>query len=262
MRITLSLAAALLAAAAPAPANHAITGTWKVDTSTVKPSDKPDRFGVANGVYSCDTCTPAFKVPADGAFHKVAGHDYWDEIRVDASAPDRLRYAYRQGGKLVTESTDTLSPDGKTVTSRFVSTNNAKGTRIEGSTVLTRVGPAPAGGHALSGEWMASKVEGITQDATLLTWDVQGKHVRSTQPTGESYDAVIGGPFVPFKGDRGGAMFQVTAPDDHTLVETQKRNGTLIGVGTFRVAPDGKSLTMDYKDARDGHVSHAVAYKQ
>ena len=110
MRFT--LLAPILLIAAPVAAQHAINGTWRFDPATAKMSDKPERFQIRKGVFTCSTCTPAIRVAADGAFHRVAGHSYFDEMKVDATAPDRVLYAYRHKGKLIGETTETVSADG------------------------------------------------------------------------------------------------------------------------------------------------------
>src|SRR5438309_814829 len=50
-----------------ANAQSALNGTWKVDMSKVDFSKKPDVFLLQNGMYECKTCTPAYKVKADGS---------------------------------------------------------------------------------------------------------------------------------------------------------------------------------------------------
>ena len=46
-----------------------INGTWKADINSVQFDTKPDDYLLQAGTYSCKSCTPAYSVPADGAFH-------------------------------------------------------------------------------------------------------------------------------------------------------------------------------------------------
>jgi len=49
-----------------------INGTWKADIDSVQFDQKPDEMLLQNGTFSCKSCTPAYSVPADGAFHPVS----------------------------------------------------------------------------------------------------------------------------------------------------------------------------------------------
>ena len=49
-----------------AAAQSAFDGTWKVDMNKVDFPKKPDVFLLQDGMYECKTCTPPYKVKADG----------------------------------------------------------------------------------------------------------------------------------------------------------------------------------------------------
>src|SRR5215470_11658099 len=91
-------------------AGSALDGTWKMRPDSVKVSGKPDSRVIANGAYSCSSCTPAIdKLPADGAYHKVAGHAYYDEMKVTILSPTSIEIATQRAGKPASVTTYTLS---------------------------------------------------------------------------------------------------------------------------------------------------------
>jgi hypothetical protein len=49
-----------------AAAQSAFEGTWKFDTNKVDFPKKPDVYVLQNGTYECKTCTPPYKIKADG----------------------------------------------------------------------------------------------------------------------------------------------------------------------------------------------------
>lgn len=123
--------AAVLLTATPALADSPFDGTWKARTDSMKSAGKPDTFVIKNGTYSCSTCIPAYRVAADGAFHKVAGKDYWDEVAVRVVDDHRVDYRYRRAGKVISANTETASADGGTLTMTAHNTNNGAGVPID-----------------------------------------------------------------------------------------------------------------------------------
>ena len=85
-------ATAALMIATPALAEGPFDGTWKVDVASAKLSTKPDLWLIKNGVYTCSTCIPMIKTPADGKPHAVPGHDYFDTMTVTVVDPTSVHY--------------------------------------------------------------------------------------------------------------------------------------------------------------------------
>ena len=104
-----------LVVAAPALAESPFDGTWKIDLGASKLPEKPDVFLLKDGVYECRSCAPAFKVKADGAFHPVAGHPYYDAVSIKVVDPRTVVETDRKGAKTVVSSTNSVSADGRTV---------------------------------------------------------------------------------------------------------------------------------------------------
>ena len=57
-------------------------GTWRPDPQKPSPGQKPDIIELANGVYDCQSCTPPYKVTADGRDEPVAGNPHYDTLSV------------------------------------------------------------------------------------------------------------------------------------------------------------------------------------
>lgn len=246
-----------------ATASHPLNGTWRIDPKSAQLPARPDVFAVKDGVYSCQSCTPsAYQVAADGAFHKVAGRDYWDEIAVDASAPDTLAMRFRRGGKDVGESSISVSKDGKTLTRVSKTSDNPESLALENTTAFARVSPAPEGAHRASGGWKPVSVDSPTDAALTLTYKIDGDTVAYTSPTGESYTARIGGPAMPMDGDPSGLMVRVARPGPNQLEETFLRGDDPVSVALITAAPDGKTATARVTDRRTGAVTTYTATKQ
>jgi len=69
---------AVLLLPAAALAHGALDGTWKTNVESLQMTGKPDNYLLADGEYTCSSCSPELKVKADGAPHKVSGHAYYD----------------------------------------------------------------------------------------------------------------------------------------------------------------------------------------
>jgi hypothetical protein len=245
-RFLLVIAAAVpvtaLFGAAPAWAADPFDGTWKVDVSSAKLSPKPDVWMIKDGVYSCSTCTPAVKVPADGKPHAVPGHDYYDMMAVSIVDPHTVSYRYMRDGKLVTESTDTASADGKSLTSSWKSDDNPKHEMIAGKGVMARVAPGPSGSHAVSGSWRRTNDVELSDQVVTIMLNKVGDVLTMKQPTGETYTATIGGAMAPIEGDPAGTMVKLTREGANTVVETDYRKGKPVSRFAMTPMPGGKTM--------------------
>jgi hypothetical protein len=265
MNITaVAVTATILCIASPASA-QSLTGTWKGDVASAELPTKPDVFMVKDGVFTCSTCIPAVKVAADGQFHRLGGHPYWDEIKVSVVSPTSVRYDYRLKGKDTSTSTDTVSADGETLTSRSHSTaaSNAAGKAIDGGSTQKRVAPRPAGAHATSGSWRTTKVEQPSTDAPLtIVLEDSGKALTLRSGIGEHFTATYGGPAVMVVGDQGHTMAAVRRIDALTVEETDTRDGKPVITYRYALQPDGRTIRMTVTDLRKGQVTKVNLIRQ
>ncbi len=233
---------ALLFAPVVLPAQSPLDGTWKADLSNVGWSHKPDVYLLQGGMYSCSTCTPPYKVKADGSDQTVTGHPYIDTIAITVVNDHELKETDKKHGKVVATSDTIVSPDGKTMTFTFTDASNTNGgPPVTGKGSETLVMKGPAGSHAVSGSWRMAKMDALSDNAIIWSYKVSGDSLTMNAKTGQSYTAKLGGPDAPMNGDPGVTSVSVKMMGKNTLVETDKRGDKVISVTTFTVSPDGKT---------------------
>ena len=260
-RFNAALCGLLVATSAPALAASPIDGTWKADTATAKLSTKPDVFMVKNGMYDCTSCTPAYKIPADGKPHAVPDRDYWDAASVTVLDANTLQSTRYRKGTQVSSTKVALSPDGQMLTWTSTSADNATGKSVTNTSMSKRTGAAPAGSHAVSGAWVAVN-EGaqIAEENLTATMSMSGDMVTMKLGTGESYTAKVGGPQVPFTGDKAGATVALTK-SGAGFIETDYVGGKAIG--TYAYMPvDATTMTLTAHNPKAGTTEEYTLKKQ
>lgn len=228
-----------------------IDGTWKGDLSSVKFEQKPDEFLLQGAKYDCKSCTPPVSIAADGAYHTVANHPYYDEQSVKVVDANSVQTATKLKGRETGHSTMTVSGDGKTLKIDWTDTSVANAKANTGSFEETRVANGPAGSHAISGSWTPSKIASVNQEAITITLKVDGDTLHMSSPTGVSYDAKLDGTPTAIKGDPAGATASVKKLADNSYQETDTAGGKTVNVTTFTVGSDDK-LTLVSQDPRNG----------
>jgi hypothetical protein len=244
-------------------AQSAFDGTWKVDMSKVDFSKKPDVFLLQGGMYACKTCAPPFEVKADGTDQPVTGHPYFDTVAIKVVSDREIEETDKKGGKVVGTSTTTVSPDGKTARFSFSDSSNTNGgppVTGKGEAILVEKGPS--GSSAISGSWRTTKVEGLSDNATVWSYKVSGDEITMTSPTGQTYTAKLDGTDAPMNGDPGVTSVSVKMSGKNTLEETDKRDGKVIAVFTMTVGADGKTAKATNDDKLQNKTTSFDAMKQ
>jgi hypothetical protein len=257
----LGLLVALLMPAV-AIAQSAFDGTWKGDLSKSQMPKKPDVYLLQDGMYHCKTCVPPVDVKADGQDHKVTGHPYYDTISIKVVDDRTVEETEKKDGKIVTTSSMMVSPDGKTAHFEFTDSSATNADPVTGKGEMMRVAKGPAGSHATSGSWRASKMESMSDNGLTVTFKVEGDSLTMTTPTGQSYTAKLDGTDAPYKGDPGTSSVSVTRIGKSMIEETDKRDGKVISIARMTVSPDGKTMTIAVNDKLHGTTMQFVANKQ
>ena len=244
-------------------AQSSFDGTWKFDMDKVDFSKKPDVFLLQNGMYECKTCTPPYSIKADGTDQTVSGHPYVDSIAIKVVGDHEIQETDKKDGKVVAISTTNVSPDGGTVKFEFSDSSNTNGgPPVTGKGEAVRVAKGPAGSHSVSGSWRTTKLEGLSDNATVLTYKISGDEITMTNPTGQSYTAKLDGTAAPMKGDPGVTSVSVKMMGKGTLEEIDKRGGKVISVQKMTLAADGKSAKISVDDKLQNRTTDFEAMKQ
>jgi hypothetical protein len=245
--ILLALPALLLPALVLA--QKSFVGTWKGDISNnIQLPDKPVRSQLARGVYRCYTCAPPYTVMADGRDHRVIGHPYFDTAAIRVVDDNTIEETDKKAGKTVTVGVTKVASDGKTETYESTDSSNSNGAPVKVKVVSARVAKGPAGSHAISGSWRATKVESVSDNGLLVTYAMEGAKLKMTSPTGQSYSAPLDGTDSPYMGDPGQSSVALKRIDDNTIDETDYRDGKVIGTEHMTVSANGKTMTVAWKD--------------
>jgi hypothetical protein len=94
-------------------------GTWKLRVSSYQGTGKPQSFEIVEGMYSCNSCVPPYKVKADGTAQPVSGHSYADNEAVKVVDATTVEITDQKAGKTVFRKTLSVSADGKTLSVKF-----------------------------------------------------------------------------------------------------------------------------------------------
>ena len=253
---TLCALLAPLAALADSP----FDGTWVAKDESMTMDPKPYVFTLANGVFDSQVAVPPFKVKADGTDQPVKGHAYYDTVAVRSDAPDVLTTTFKKAGKTVGSSTYSLSADSKTLTQKWTDSGGSE--TATGENIYTRVGAAPKGAHAASGSWRITKAQNTSANARTLTYKATADGMSFSAPTGQSYTAKFDGKEVPVAGDAGGQTVSLKKVNASAFIETDHVKGKVVEVDHWTVAPDGKTMKVEWERKDTGRKGSVVFDKQ
>ncbi len=244
-------------------AQSAFVGTWKADMKNgVQMPTKPRELLLANGTFECRSCVPVYKVPADGKDHAVSGQPYFDSAAVKVVDANTVEETDKKAGKTVLMRATKVSADGNTLMFDVTDSTATSGEPIKIKGESTRASKGPEGSHLLSGGWRMTKYTNFSDNGLLATYALEGSTLKMSTPTGQAYSAPLDGSDVPFSGDPGQTSISMKKVGDHTIDETDKRNGKVIGTAHLTVAPDGKSMKVAWKDVEHGTDGSFMMNKQ
>jgi hypothetical protein len=232
-------------------------GTWKTNIESLKTTGKPMALLLAGGEYTCVFCTPPYTVKADGADHNVTGQAYFDTVKVKVTGPNSAEIVLKKGSKEVVRFSDTVSPDGTTLTSKV--TNHVGAQTETDEFTAKRVAVAPADAHPLSGSWLEQQHVAGEQAPVQYRMTAEGFQMRWN---GQSYDAKFDGKEYPVAGDPGKTTVSLKKIDDATVEETDHRRGRIVDEIRLALAKDGNTITVIDKDIAHGQTVTYTLEKQ
>jgi hypothetical protein len=210
---------------------------------------KPDIFVLKDGVYTCQTCAPAYTIKADGTDQAVSGHPYFDTVAIKVIDDHSIQETDKKAGKTVTTTTVTVSKDGKTATFEFTDSSNSSGAPVTGKGAQKLIMAGPVGSHAVSGSWVTTSFSSFSDNGVTVTYKTDGDMLTMTSPTGQSYTAKMDGTSAPYKGDPGITTVSVKKVGANMLVETDKRGDKVVGIVRTTVDSTGASAKVSYHDS-------------
>jgi hypothetical protein len=168
-------------------------GAWKFNMTSAQFAETPDVFSLHHGEYTCSTCTPKITVKADGADHKVGGADDYDTLAVRQINDKIVHFIRKKAGKVVGESTYTVSADGNTLSLEFKDLS-PEGQPTTGKIIFTRAAQKPQGAHAISDSWRTAKLEKVSDQGLTMTLRSTADGMSMDLPFyNESYEAKFDG---------------------------------------------------------------------
>ena len=259
-----SIAFALFLALVLAPmslfAQNPFDGTWHTNMEQAKLSPKPNVFSLKGGMYDCSSCNPQIHVKADGKDQSVTGQSY-DTISVREVDSKTIEVKTKKNGKPVFEQTRMVSDDGKTLTLKNTAYRPGNDQTVTAEVTFTRIGKAPAGANGASGSWRVNKVK-ESENGVTTTYKTNGDELTMSTPSGETYTAKLDGKDYPYKGAFFADTVSLKRINDHTIEETDKRDGKVVDVSKMTVSPDGKTMKIVSTATLTKRTSTFVATKQ
>jgi len=251
--------AALLLLPGAALAGSAFDGTWKLRPDSSKVTGKADQFQVLDGTYTCSSCVPEIKVKADGSDQKVEGHDYYDTVAVTVVSPSSIHIINKKGGKLAISFSYDVSTDGDTLTGKFQDYTGSQ--MATGTFTETRRAAAPPGSHRVSGSWQPGALHEANDAARTFAYQMTNDQF-SMHWNGQSYNARFDGKEYPVHGDPGNTVVKVKKLNDHTVEETDSREGKVTDEIHLAAAGDGKSIAVTDNDVVHHQITTFTLDKQ
>lgn len=237
-----------------------IDGTWVMNLDQAKFDGKPLDILLKDGTYSCANCTPPLTVAADGEFHALTGRDYSDAMSVKIDSDSAITTVTKRGDMQLGTVTSTVSADGKTLTRNYTDTSVENGKPVTGTDIMTRVGEAPAGAHAVSGKWKMTKIEKLSDEGMTATFTSTADTLKMVAPDGSSWEAKLDGTDTPIVGNVAGATISVTKTGDNAYRMVSKLRGKETSTGELMV--EGDTLRFSQVDTRTGDKSSMTATRK
>jgi hypothetical protein len=234
-----------------AVAQSVFNGTWRPDPQTFSPTRKPDVVELDNGVYDCQTCTPPYKVKADGQDQSISGNPYYDTLSVTTIDDRTVLKTAKKGGKAVVETKSVVSSDGKIKTEMQTMYDMAP-RPIEMTSHSSRVSAGSQGSHVISGGWRMTDAD-VSNHAEDTIFKVSGDTLSMSDRMGRSFSAKLDGTEGPYIGSDEFTSVSLKMIDSHTIEESDKKGGKVVKISRWAVGPDGKTIHVRFDDTQ-GHV--------
>ena len=254
----LAVVSMLLLSAPLAHAQAIFAGTWRPDPQRPEPGEPPDVIELANGSYECRSCTPPYKVKADGTDQPIRNNPRFDMLNISIADARTLLKTVKKGSETLVRSRTVVSQDGNTKTE--VQTLIAMPPHpVDMAVKSKRVSAGPPGSHSVSGQWQFIEADLVNHDEDT-TYKVGSGIVTMTDRLGRSFKAKLDGPDAPYNGDPRYTSVSLKLLNDRTIEETDKNGAQKVLVTRWYVDPDGKTMHARFDNTR-GSVQEQTGHK-
>ena len=221
-------------------------GTWRPDIQKPGPDAPVEELVLAEGVYRCLSCDPAYEVPADGGTYPVTGSSRFDELAITVIDDRTVRRVATLEGRVVVDATTVLSPFGHT---KRETQRQFAISPFDFAVTSRRIGESgPPGAHRLSGRWQPIEAD-LPNHEEDTVYRVADGVFSMRDGLGRAYDAPLDGTPVPYLGDPRFTTVRVRQIDDRTVEEINS-NGTAVVLKTrWEVDPDGQTIHVRFEYA-------------
>jgi hypothetical protein len=238
-------------------AQSAFNGTWRPDPQ--KPThEKPEVAVLTHGDYECQSCTPPYKVKADGHDQPVAGNPYFDSVMITVIDDHTIAKTAKRGGTVAAYTKVTVAADGagKTEVQTLIGMAPVP---IELTSKFSRISPGAAGTHLISGTWQITEMD-ISNHAEDTTFKVNGGALSMTDRMGRSFTAKFDGTQAPYKGSDEFDHVSLKLIDERTIEESDLKGDKVVKISRWALAPDGQTIHARFDDTH-GHVQEQDGHK-
>ena len=215
-------------------------GTWKARMDSFKTTGAPTVFELKDGTFSCKSCAPPYSIKADGSLQKTPENAYRDQVSFKATGASSAEWIVKKSGEPISKILLTVSADGKALTQD--ATNYAGATPTTFKATSNRIAAGAAGSHAISGSWQSATLTSASP-AALTTEIMATPNGLKYDSNGATVDAKFDGKEYETMGDPGHTMVALKRVSDHEIEETDRSNGKITDVVSWKASADGKTIS-------------------
>ena len=232
-------------------------GTWRPDVQRPGADARVEELLLADGWFSCLTCSPPYRVPADGQRHAIEGGGWFDAIAVTVLDDRRVRRVAERAGKVVLDATTVLSPFGHTKRETQLQFDSGP-VALEFAINSRRIGSAPADSHGLSGRWQDVEADLPNHEEDTRYQVVDGV-LSMRDGFGRAFDAPLDGSIVDYRGDSRFTSVSCRRIDAATIEEVDRNGEEVVLTTTWITDADGQTMHVRFAHAsglvqeQDGH---------
>jgi hypothetical protein len=213
---------------------------------------------LVNGIYDCQSCSPPYKIKADGLDQPISGNPYYDTLSIATVDERKVMKTANKGGRTMAESEVVVSADGKIETER--QTLYFMAPRPIGMTThSSRLSAGARGSHLVSGAWRMTDSD-VSNHAEDTIFHINGDTLEMSDRMGRSFAAKLDGTEAPYKGSDEFTSVSLKKIDGHTIEESDKRGGKVVKISLWSIGPDGKTMHVRF-DNTQGSVQEQTGQK-